>query len=164
MKRTYRMNEPSVASESIDGEVVVINLETGTYFSLQNVAGRIWELAARRLTVREMVHELEIHYDAGTDEILKHVDSFLATLVEEQLFVEVEDSNHTDGALTASDSESRQRVGKLPFVAPVLNKFTDMQELLFLDPIHEVDETGWPNVRAVPDNASDDPPTEQRPE
>ncbi len=31
------------------------------------------------------------------------------------------------------------------FEAPILHKFTDMQELLLLDPIHEVDETGWPN-------------------
>jgi hypothetical protein len=28
---------------------------------------------------------------------------------------------------------------------PVLNKYTDMQDLLLLDPIHEVDERGWPN-------------------
>jgi hypothetical protein len=26
-----------------------------------------------------------------------------------------------------------------------LQKFTDMQELLLLDPIHEVDERGWPH-------------------
>jgi hypothetical protein len=25
-----------------------------------------------------------------------------------------------------------------------LNKFTDIKELLLLDPIHEVDEAGWP--------------------
>jgi hypothetical protein len=33
------------------------------------------------------------------------------------------------------------------FVAPVLHKHTDMQDLLLLDPIHEVDETGWPSVK-----------------
>jgi hypothetical protein len=26
-----------------------------------------------------------------------------------------------------------------------LHKYTDMEELLLLDPIHDVDETGWPN-------------------
>ena len=26
-----------------------------------------------------------------------------------------------------------------------LGKYTDMQELLLLDPVHEVDEAGWPN-------------------
>ncbi len=28
---------------------------------------------------------------------------------------------------------------------PKLGKHTDMQELLLLDPVHEVGETGWPN-------------------
>ena len=30
------------------------------------------------------------------------------------------------------------------FVTPELHKFTDMQELLLVDPIHEVTEEGWP--------------------
>jgi hypothetical protein len=34
-----------------------------------------------------------------------------------------------------------------PFAAPALNTFSDMQELLLLDPIHEVDEAGWPVAR-----------------
>ena len=29
----------------------------------------------------------------------------------------------------------------------MFERFTDMQDLLLLDPIHDVDETGWP-VRA----------------
>jgi hypothetical protein len=29
---------------------------------------------------------------------------------------------------------------------PVLDKYTDMQELLLLDPIHEVDDAGWPHT------------------
>jgi hypothetical protein len=33
------------------------------------------------------------------------------------------------------------------FEAPVLQKYTDMQDLLLLDPIHDTDETGWPNIR-----------------
>jgi hypothetical protein len=33
------------------------------------------------------------------------------------------------------------------FSRPILTKYTDMKELLLLDPIHEVDETGWPNPK-----------------
>ena len=36
---------------------------------------------------------------------------------------------------------------KQPFEAPILNKYNDMQELLLLDPIHDVDEAGWPNTK-----------------
>jgi hypothetical protein len=34
--------------------------------------------------------------------------------------------------------------GRLSFTHPQLQKYTDMQELLLLDPIHEVEESGWP--------------------
>ncbi|MCP4686880.1 MAG: PqqD family protein, partial [Desulfobacterales bacterium] len=30
------------------------------------------------------------------------------------------------------------------FSPPALRKFTDMEELLLLDPIHEVNDAGWP--------------------
>jgi hypothetical protein len=31
---------------------------------------------------------------------------------------------------------------------PALEKFTDMQDLILLDPVHEVDERGWPHAPA----------------
>ena len=33
------------------------------------------------------------------------------------------------------------------FSPPVFEKFMDLQDLLLLDPIHEVDEIGWPHQR-----------------
>jgi hypothetical protein len=32
-----------------------------------------------------------------------------------------------------------------------LSRFDDMQEMLLLDPIHDVAETGWPHRPADPD-------------
>jgi hypothetical protein len=37
--------------------------------------------------------------------------------------------------------------GRVPFPAPVLNKFTDMQMLLLIDPIHDVSQKGWPQLK-----------------
>ena len=31
-----------------------------------------------------------------------------------------------------------------PFVTPTLSRYTEMQDLLLLDPIHDVDDSGWP--------------------
>jgi len=31
------------------------------------------------------------------------------------------------------------------YLPPIVEKYTDMQDLLMLDPIHDIDETGWPN-------------------
>jgi hypothetical protein len=35
--------------------------------------------------------------------------------------------------------------------SPVLSIYDDMQDLLLLDPIHDVDESGWPAIK--PDGA-----------
>jgi len=32
----------------------------------------------------------------------------------------------------------------IAYAPPVLETFSDMQDLLLLDPIHEVDDAGWP--------------------
>jgi hypothetical protein len=32
-----------------------------------------------------------------------------------------------------------------PYAAPVVEAFTDMQELVLLDPVHDVGAEGWPN-------------------
>jgi hypothetical protein len=34
------------------------------------------------------------------------------------------------------------------YQAPTIERFDDLEELLVLDPIHEVDEAGWPVTRA----------------
>jgi hypothetical protein len=36
------------------------------------------------------------------------------------------------------------RAVNAPFTPPALTKFTDMQDLLLLDPIHDVGSGGWP--------------------
>ena len=38
-------------------------------------------------------------------------------------------------------------VEKRPFRAPSLQRFEDMQGFLLVDPIHEVDDTGWPHIK-----------------
>lgn len=34
---------------------------------------------------------------------------------------------------------------RAPYARLALTKYTDMQELLLLDPVHEVDDEGWPS-------------------
>jgi hypothetical protein len=38
--------------------------------------------------------------------------------------------------------------GEIDFEPPKFAKYNDMQNLLLSDPIHDVDETGWPNLES----------------
>jgi len=57
----------------------------------------------------------------------------------------VADGNGT-GTVTRPAS---QGVGeRVPFVSPSFTTFTDMQDIILLDPVHEVDTQGWPHASA----------------
>jgi hypothetical protein len=70
------------------------------------------------------------------------VQKFIDELQQEGLIV-VKEKEESRGAIDLK-TESKAEGKKPDFEAPVLNRYTDMQDLLLLDPIHEVDETGWP--------------------
>ena len=57
-----------------------------------------------------------------------------------------EESKNSNIASVPTATNSKPE--KLSFSPPTLEKYTDMEELLALDPIHEVNEVvGWPNVK-----------------
>ncbi|HDY70854.1 MAG TPA: PqqD family protein, partial [Nitrospirae bacterium] len=40
----FRINKPHVINEIIDGEVVILNLDTGNYYSMDKAGADIWGL------------------------------------------------------------------------------------------------------------------------
>lgn len=127
----------SVVHEKFDDETVTVNLETGCYFSLRGSADAIWMLAAAGLPRTQIVSRLCAAYDGDAGEIESATNEFLDRLVEESLL------EHTSRNAPAADVALE---GGL-FVPPLLQKYTDMEELLQLDPVHEVDHMGWPNAK-----------------
>jgi hypothetical protein len=137
----FAANHPAVVDEMIDGEVVVIDLRTGSYFSLVESAAVIWASLAARPTHDEVAASLGRVYDADPEQCFAVSGAFLDALVGEGLVVQV-DGEAAPGAAPDLPAVS----GPLP--APRLEKFDDMQQLILLDPVHEIDETvGWPRLR-----------------
>jgi hypothetical protein len=139
----FKVNSPPVIHQTLDGEVIVVNLDTGTYYSFDGVAAEIWAAAERGLTVDEVVSEAAERQGASSTTAAPAVTRFLAELASEELIVGVNGS----APFTAAEKEISSSHPAFP--EPRLNKYTDMQELLLLDPIHDVDERGWPNAAAA---------------
>lgn len=142
----FRVNSPNVIQETIDGEVIVVNLDNGNYYSLDNVGATIWSLIESGAAVSEVVDGITQRYEGNHIDVEDAVHQFVAELQREALIVpdgakEPEGVKGLDRQVeTGADPE------RLRFEVPILHTYTDMQDLLLLDPIHEVDETGWPNV------------------
>lgn len=139
----FRINQPQVISQTIDGEVVVIHLLTGTYYSLAGAAACLWNALERGAATAQMPELLESRFTECDAELEKIVTDFLGELSAESLIVPAEKNNATPVAPNTSVRQEK-------FARPALKKFTDMQELLLLDPIHEVDATGWPLAKPNP--------------
>jgi hypothetical protein len=130
----YQLNEKEVVSELLDGEVIVIHLQSGTYYSMLASGADIWGALVGGWTAEEIAEKLD-GGGGGRQQIEAEVMRFLELLVTEELIVPATASSFTprpDFQPTAT------------FAAPELQKYTDMQELLLVDPIHEVTEQGWP--------------------
>jgi Coenzyme PQQ synthesis protein D (PqqD) len=141
-----RVNAPQVIHETIDGEVIIINLATGNYYSAKGSGADIWELVgnAPGLTAAEVADALASRFGRPAADLAPEIDRFLDELRNEDLVAFDSDLAAGDATIAAAGG-SGDDVGA--FTSPVLEKYTDMQDLVLLDPVHEVDTTGWPQPR-----------------
>jgi len=66
MDTMIRAAESQVSCD-LAGEAVVLSLESGTYYGLNPVAARIWELVQEPRSVRELVDQLVQEYEVDAD-------------------------------------------------------------------------------------------------
>jgi Coenzyme PQQ synthesis protein D (PqqD) len=143
--RRYRTSGPTVVSETVDHETIVVDLESGTYYDLNHVGAAIWTTLLRGATMDEVAGKLTESYGADAGTAASDVDGLVSQLVEEGLLVATNDVPASGNGA----SPGPEAGATLPYESPRLTRHSDMQELLLLDPIHEVevDETSWPGRR-----------------
>jgi len=137
----FRINSPSVASEDFDDETILVNLETGEYFSTRDTGAEIWRRLAKGAPVAAVEQAMLAHYEVEAEILAESLSTFVATLRERGLLVPLADSEPTE--LEPEPAVAAKRT----FLPPSLDVYSDMQDLLLLDPIHEVDPSGWPNPK-----------------
>jgi hypothetical protein len=140
---TYRVNSPHVISETVGGETIIVNLASGHYFSLQGTAVEVWQGLEGGESAETIVLGLEHQYEAENGEIEAAVKKLLEDFAAAELIVADASRN---GAGAGGAHPSRDAGERVPFVAPGFAAFTDMQDIILLDPVHEVDTQGWPHA------------------
>jgi coenzyme PQQ synthesis protein D (PqqD) len=140
MDRAYRIEAASVVSDVIDGEAVMLHRGSGDYFSTDGVGSLIWQWIEEGRSRGRMLGDLEARFAADPAVIAAALDSFIVDLLSHQLVREA--------SATVEPEEARAAAGpveRVPFCPPVLNIYSDIRNLLLLDPIHDVaEESGWP--------------------
>lgn len=138
----FKVNTPPVVHQTLDGEVIVVNLDSGTYYSIAGTGAEIWGAIESGATLEETVDHVLGRYEGES----AHVERAVVRFVEELVRAELITPGANDRRAVQAAGAATQTAASLPFQEPVLIEYTDMQELLMLDPIHEVDEQGWPHL------------------
>jgi Coenzyme PQQ synthesis protein D (PqqD) len=143
MKMRHRVNSPNVIHETIEGEVILIDLKTGTYYSLRGVGAAIWQGIVAGADGEQIADELRRRYDASEDQTADAVKSLIAELERESL-IRADDGLGDAAQVPIFENGAGP---PLPFEPPSLEKHSDMQDLILLDPVHEVGAEGWPQPK-----------------
>jgi len=143
-QQIYRVNEPEVIFEEFGDEIVAVNLDTGIYYSLRRSACEIWLSLKSPNNINQILDLILEKYEGKADEIDAHIHQFIDRLITLNL---VKMSTET----AEIKSQTNPLATKSVFLPPEIDIFSDMQDILLLDPVHDVDESGWPILKGQKD-------------
>ena len=123
-----RPNAAAVAAKVIDGEAIIMNLNNGAYYSMDGVGAVIWELIEGGHSAEAIRDGVASRYALPVESVQADVQRLLDELLAEQLIVAAAAGPEANGNPGATASATAA------YAAPVLNKYTEMADLLALDP------------------------------
>ena len=137
----YHLNATNVVFDVIDGEVLAIRSDTGAYYSMRGVAATAWCALLSGCPLEQLSAQLAEHHGIDPATAGEELSRFAADLQRESLLLPLEAAApHQDAPQLPAETLGQ------PWETPVFEVYTDMQDLLLFDPIHEVDNSGWPRV------------------
>lgn len=135
----YTVHPTRAISETLDNETIIINLDTGAYYSMNETGSIAWEYLRTGSTPDAITEAFMHRYAGSSTEMAESIRTLIAELVAEGLVQETS----TEGPQPALPTPTEQQ----PFTAPRINRYDDMQEMLLADPVHDVDQAGWPILK-----------------
>jgi hypothetical protein len=81
----YAVDANRVTWDEIDGETLIINVETGYYFSLDAVGSLVWRMLTEGLDEHAMVARIVSEYDVDESTARDDLQALIAALAGEEL-------------------------------------------------------------------------------
>lgn len=139
--QAYIIRPAGVAHETIDGETVIIDMHEGAYYRLEGAASIAWEQLIAGAASEQLCAHLAARFAGASAVIETQVTEFLDALLSFKLIA----PHELDGKATVPAVVDT----KADFPGLSIYRFTDLQELFWIDPVHDVDDTGWPTTRVT---------------
>lgn len=143
----YAKFDNNILSDVFGEEVVLVNLDSGMYYSLRGSATQIWIRLFNQYSLIEILADLIQIYQVTENQLITDINLFVTQLLELKIIKTATDAERKEIDFISKDV-------LIDYSTPVVEIFSDMQEILLLDPVHDVDKSGWPISKN-----SDNPPS-----
>lgn len=132
----YHSNEPRMFADITDGTAIIINSSTGVYYGLNHYGTTIYDNLVSGCSPEDIIKAVE-DLPGVPEGAAASIRSFVDTLVGFEIVVPEEDGSGGTAAIDLAAAKTDSFI-------PECKEFHDIQDLLFADPIHEVDaDEGW---------------------
>lgn len=135
---------PTVSMERLDGETIVIDFESGRFYSFRESAADLLWLISLGIDFALFESVLQKNFSIqDMNELTRDVDSFIETILSLNLIEKILVNSEIDST-GLSDVELPEDYLRGDWVSPLLVSNDELSDLLKIDPIHDVTESGWP--------------------
>jgi hypothetical protein len=138
--KAYKINELRAMSETLEDETIIINLENGSYYNMNKTGTIIWDKIQSNYSNLQIIEYFINNFNETYEIIEDSVIKLIEFLKNDNLILEVEYNEPVKPEYGKFTKEN--------FVIPLIERYDDMQEMLLADPIHDVQEEGWPMIKS----------------
>jgi hypothetical protein len=86
-EKKYSINSDRVVWRDIEGEAVILNLDTGYYYNLNAIGSLIWRLLDEKKDISKIIETISKDYNISVNRAKKDLDSLISDLKKEKLLL-----------------------------------------------------------------------------
>ena len=93
--QTTLKRNPELLAVDMDGETVMMDMDSGNYFGINTVGSHIWEALENESKVTDIIETVNNHFEVRSDNnVQDDILSFLNDMLEQKLVEVVNTRNH----------------------------------------------------------------------
>ena len=131
----FQMRKEQVTFERIDGELIIISMDSGKYFSATGSAADVFYLIEKQTPLGSFKRILSNNFSSEVEQ--SEIDALIEIAIREGLIETCQQPSQLDPELPLDYQRSS-------WTAPNLIEFSDLQDLILVDPVHDTSLKGWP--------------------
>lgn len=132
------IDESRFVHQTVEDEVLVIDIVDGTYYCLRGSVAPLWPAIADGTTRIALIEAAAALFSSADVAVVASINAFLDRLRAEGILHPV--------AQTAGTAALPANAVKRDFVPLTVERYEEMRDLLTLDPVHDVTDSGWPHL------------------